>query len=506
MVVAHLVGSTRVLSSGVPPDSEEHKLLMLPLLWVCRNFRETASVTFYKTNSLKICGNKYHRKVTHFYTSPRLRKFFRCAHHLAREVYIILDNPSVFYRGALEVLCKVQFDFPQARKLIFVFHKVYDNGENDDYIESNVDDKDDEGSYSRWCNRFEREFRDGWPLQQWKQRKMPMVQANIESFAQVTKMMAPLVREVEVLCGMVGDDEVIESKFAKNLMAQLFRLAPRIAHSLYSMLSLPVKLRTDGICDLTHVDIETGDIGPVLQLARQSAMTLQYICTNAHNCGDISELIKDTTSGNYVEYRQLRVLKLDHYTRFDSENKPVAPGAVLFPHLRLLPIANNPPFGDDMLFRGNAATLEFLKMKLAREDVMMLQKHRVFTPHSHPKLQSVDVWFEEDKMVGIFPTHAVRLQFLFDIGPGAAVRVFSHMSGERCIPAMLSLLGNYPGIQMLRLLEAELQLWDAIVLLNSLPLLLDMHVQRFAYGQLPSGISSDELHTYMLSQYEQMGD
>ncbi|KAJ2437810.1 hypothetical protein GGF42_008505 [Coemansia sp. RSA 2424] len=262
----------------------------------------------------------------------------------------------------------------------------------------------------------------------------------------------------------------------------------------------------DGICDLTHVDIEIDDIGPVLQLARQSAMTLQYLHTKAHNRGYISGLIKDT-GGNHVEYRQLHVLKLDHYTEVDNENKPVAPGAVLFPHLRLLLIANAFfPFGDDVLFRGNAATLKFLKMKLVREDVMMFQKHRVFTPHSHPKLQSVDVWFEKDKVVGIFSTHAARLQFLFDIGPGAAVWVFFHMSRERCIPAMLSLLGNYSGIQVLRLLEAELQLWDAIVIVKSLPLLLDMHVQRFAYGQLPSGISSDELHTYMLSQYEQMGD
>ncbi|KAJ2560487.1 hypothetical protein GGH95_004835, partial [Coemansia sp. RSA 1836] len=257
---------------------------------------------------------------------------------------------------------------------------------------------------------------------------MPVVQTNIESFAHVIKQMAPLVREVEVLCGMVDDDEDIESKFAEKLMVRLFRLAPRIAHSLYSMLSSPVKLRMDGICDLTHVEIETDDIGPVLQLARQSVMTLQYLRIKAHDRGNISELIKDTTSGNSVEYRQLRVLKLDHCTWFDNKNKPVAPGAVLFPHLRLLHVANASPFGDDVLVRGNAAMLEFLKMKLARGDVMMLQKCRLFTPHSHPKLQSVDVWFGEDKVVGIFSTHAARLQFLFNIGPGAAVRVFSHMS------------------------------------------------------------------------------
>ncbi|KAJ2508411.1 hypothetical protein IWW47_000628 [Coemansia sp. RSA 2052] len=281
---------------------------------------------------LKIYGNKYHRKVTHFYTSPRLRKFFRSAHHLAWEVYIILDKPSVLYCGALKALWKVPFDFPQARKLTFVFHKVYDDGENDEYIESDADDKDDEGGYSRRCNRFEWELRDRWQWQQCQQRKMPMVQANIESFAQVIKMMAPLVREVEVLCGMVDDDEDIESKFAEKLMVRLFRLAPRIAHSLYSMLSSPLKLRMGGICDLTHVDIKADDIGPVLQLAWQSAMTLQYLRFKAHDRGYISGLIKDT-GGNYVEYRQLRVLKLDHCTWFDSENKPVAPGAVLFPRL-----------------------------------------------------------------------------------------------------------------------------------------------------------------------------
>ncbi|KAJ2810423.1 hypothetical protein FBU31_007999, partial [Coemansia sp. 'formosensis'] len=54
MVVNHLVGNIRLLSSGVTPDTIEHKMMLVPLLWICRNFRAEAAAIFYKVNAQDI--------------------------------------------------------------------------------------------------------------------------------------------------------------------------------------------------------------------------------------------------------------------------------------------------------------------------------------------------------------------------------------------------------------------------------------------------------------------
>ncbi|KAJ2741355.1 hypothetical protein GGI20_005250, partial [Coemansia sp. BCRC 34301] len=80
------------------------------------------------------------------------------------------------------------------------------------------------------------------------------------------------------------------------------------------------------------------------------------------------------------------------------------------------------PFGDDVLFRGNAATLERLALILDAKAVTMLREHKVFTPTSHPRLGVVDISFDDNFAPDVFATAAECMQFVLDIGPTAPVR------------------------------------------------------------------------------------
>ncbi|KAJ2056986.1 hypothetical protein GGI17_005898 [Coemansia sp. S146] len=124
MVVTHLVGNTRLLSNGVMPDTKEHKHLLMPLLWVCSNFRTVVSKSFYRVNTVAVNGEEL---ATHFvpYTAlRRLKRFYESMHHLVEKVHIVLDKRGVLTGEALEVLSRAPLDghsFRQARKIKFTF-------------------------------------------------------------------------------------------------------------------------------------------------------------------------------------------------------------------------------------------------------------------------------------------------------------------------------------------------------------------------------------------------
>ncbi|KAJ2751602.1 hypothetical protein GGI19_004372 [Coemansia pectinata] len=494
MVVDHLVGSTRVLSARVTSDSAEHKLLLLPLMRVCQNFRAVISVNFYRANTVKIYGAYYDREVTEYHWSHRLYKFYRYTHHLSQEVRIVLDKPSVFYGEVLDGLSKVpckDCTFLQARKLKFIFYASHAQ------------------KLDCYGERFE-EPAQPWQVQMQRQKVLAYeagntshVEANISAFIERIKQMAPKVREIEVECGNIYVDKYPETEYFKTLLVRLFQLTPRIVHRIRDEAG-PVKLLADGISNLVHIDIESGSIDPIAQIARQSALTLQYLAIETRGGGDVIGLIKDV-DGSYAVYPRLRVLKLKHCFREFWDGKPVFPGVVPLPSLRLLRMSGY-PFGDDVFFRGNAATLEYLDMKADSEDIKMFMELGLFTPTSHPKLQHVMFECRLGSAPDPFATDMAYIQFLLNIGPSAAMRGFSYMLSESKISAAVSLLGDYPSIQVLCLPNTRLPLWDAIAIIKSLPSLSDLHSELPTLGPLPDEVTEAELPAYVISNYTQMSE
>ncbi|KAJ2837693.1 hypothetical protein FBU31_001088 [Coemansia sp. 'formosensis'] len=482
LVVHHLVGSTRTLSR-VSPSSEEHKLLLLPLMWVCQNFRAIASVNFYRVNTVTCRGDYYDIERTEYHWSYSLRKFYRKAHHLAQEVRIQLSKQSVFYGDALKALAKMPCKdcaFPQARKLTFVFFVSHGHGLSP------------------------HDVRIGQSEQQqleYEAAETAKVEANLGAFIEQIKQMAPMVREIEV----ENRDTYYrypETEYFGALLVRLVKLTSRIMYRIRDEAG-SVELLADDISDLVHIDVESRSIDPVAQLARQSAMTLQSLAIRTNGGGDAIGLIEDA-DGNYAEYPRLRVLKLRHGSGDYRVNKPVFHGAVPFPRLRHLTM-DDYPFGDDVVFRGNADALEYLDMKALWSDTIMLMKHSLFVPTSHPKLQYVKFELHDRLVLDPFVTVTAYLQFLLNIGPNAAVRGLPSMTWNNKISAALSLFGDYPSIQVLYFENTHVQLWDAITIVESLPLLSDLHCESLDLGTLPIEVTEDELPTYVVSKYAQMG-
>ncbi|KAJ2803955.1 hypothetical protein H4S07_004342, partial [Coemansia furcata] len=112
------------------------------------------------------------------------------------------------------------------------------------------------------------------------------------------------------------------------------------------------------VCKLVHIELYVEEnTDRTLQLARLNAQTLQNIFLSSNHDEDIRGLIRDPADGKHVEYPRLHTLKIKFGKSSAAMQGCTFEGAIPFPNLRYLAMDSDHPFGDDVVFRGNAATL-----------------------------------------------------------------------------------------------------------------------------------------------------
>ncbi|KAJ2752594.1 hypothetical protein GGI19_003727, partial [Coemansia pectinata] len=308
---------------------------------------------------------------------------------------------------------------------------------------------------------------------------------------------------IEVVGGSAFVDQSSDTENFVILVARLFQLATRITYK-FDEDTKPLDQRVDTITNLVNIDIMADSMEPIAQLARQSAETLQSLCIETRGRGDISGLIQ-SAHGDYIEYSQLRVLRLNHCSDSSDVDRPVFPGAVPFPYLRLLSITDSYPFADDVVFRRNAATLEYLDIRLERNAALLLMTYNVFTCTSHPRLQYVKTRTVGDIASYSFAASTSYLKLSLGIAPSAAMRAIKGLSSNTEVVSALLQLGQLNSIQVLALPDTQLDLLDAITIIESLPLLSDLHTMSPILGSFPAGAVVDKLPVYVLSKYAPIG-
>ncbi|KAJ2108402.1 hypothetical protein GGI16_001154 [Coemansia sp. S142-1] len=434
---------------------KNHRILLMPLLWVCHNFRAVVYSRFFKYYGLR-CGAGVDEAIGRPYGLPRclegLDGHFRIA---AKELTIFIDLLAVYSGKALVALSHEPFSgcsFPLVRTLEIGFF-------------------DDPGDTDATAV----------PLD---------VEANISAFVRRIQQMAPklhLVRMRDI--SSLGQQTTATTLHFGNLATQLIQSVNRV--ELASCLDNAFQsLQIDAIRHLTHLHACV-DLGSewALRLIRQNAPTLQYLCAFSLGGTNFSGIFQDTDSG------------YEGVARRYAFN-----GATPFPSLRRLDCRGDYPFGDDLvLFRGNAASLKFLRLTLTRELAAELLWHNEFTPTSHPKLQIVMLKPPPGMVQANYVDDSEIIQLMLDIAPDAAVREISNWYLDQAPPPVLSLLNRHTSIQILALPALRLSLWDAMTLIQSLPLLSDLHAQAPTLDPLPAGVTKRTLVKYVCSHYSPMG-
>ncbi|KAJ2111528.1 hypothetical protein IW146_005290 [Coemansia sp. RSA 922] len=467
MIADHVAGSIRLKFDNGYSEEDKSSEHLLPLLWVCHNFHAFVLQGFCKKYEYRISYTRFE-----------------------------LDIGSVFSGKALQLLSHAPYEgcsFPLVRKLVFDL-TFYDESF---YRSVEADDSD-----SDYGSDFDGDEYTSWNRNIYTSDSA----ANMAAFAKRVKQMVPIVSEIDVT--PVGDAEkLFESGNTTiiDLCKQLFGIVKK--HTVITRGSDPMVLHMDmkPIRDLVRIEYFMDRYcTDVMSLITRNARTLQHLDINVSNA-DMTGLVRGARSGGYLKYPQMHTLKIFSIYDLVPSQKAVFRNIVPFP--RLVRMSVSPyPYADDVLFRGNAGTLEYLEVALVPETVSMLKKYRVFTPTSHPNLQCVKIHGTPSRMPNPFATVSEYMQFVLTIAPGASVLLIPDLiKYPECHTPALSMLKDHGRIQILSLSDTCLSLWEAISLIKSLPLLSDLYTLPSTIGELPQGVSMAMLPEYIRRTFAPMG-
>ncbi|KAJ2869756.1 hypothetical protein GGH93_006066 [Coemansia aciculifera] len=468
ILVSFVVDRCRSEMGDINTYSKEYVMLLRPLLWVCRNIRAVAHLLYFSYYNLDILGMVLKMANTTQRLLPYPRDFGYPTHELAKELYILVDDMSIYGGLAVQALSPFSgYTFPQMCAVdIDMFVAGLDAGSR---INS------------------------------------ALVEANISAFVQWIRNAAPSVTEIRARPCFSNTSIVATGRYFGSLVSQLFQLADRVEYGRSQQNKVPVELQLDDIHNLVHITYAfDGDVGQFIQLARQNSQTLGCLVFESGADADLCRLIRDV-DGGLVTFPLLQILKVDGVSNTPLLPRPVFPGVVPFPSLQIIRVNTRYAFGDDTLFRGNAATLRTLELIVDPVTEAMICRYRVFSPDSHPKLQCVAI-----RVIGdgngpfAFATATDYIRFTLDISPRVTTLVFE--TGFSCAEFLSVLMPreNYAFIQHLTLHCTQLTFADAITLIKSLPLLSVLCARYPVIGPIPNDVAIINLPTYVCAKYAPM--
>ncbi|KAJ2057611.1 hypothetical protein GGI17_005546 [Coemansia sp. S146] len=243
----------------------ESKALLMPLLWVCRNFR--AVVYSQHSGSFYVGLDRRLDKLSTTWTASS--GFYVYSdyheHHFARKLVIYLDEHSVYSGKMLDMMLEKSYcagAFPMVRSMELHFSTLLDSEESNATVP---------------------------PLSE-----IPDIEANVNAFLRHTKLVAPKAKDVSV-SGLFGHESTptIPYHYTQNLLAQLFMLTYRIGfHDRYW--TMPFDLPVNDIRNMVHINYQFyNGMGLIASLARLCASTLESLAIKGGEFEDISGLIRN---------------------------------------------------------------------------------------------------------------------------------------------------------------------------------------------------------------------
>ncbi|KAJ2099472.1 hypothetical protein GGI09_002768 [Coemansia sp. S100] len=490
LIVSHAVGSSRLVFDGVQPNSDEYRMLLKPLLWVCSNVRAVAVPLYCRYIRLPLGRVSKIVRVKPTFRQSCLDLGYP-VHHMAKELCIHVEERDIYTGAALGTLSRAYSDdcvFPSVHTLTLLVES---------YADEDFEELDDSSESSESVNVDESKGLDC---------KYETYEANINAFVQWVKQMLPMVNEVSVKSGRYFNPESACDNQFTDLVSQLYRLGTRIEYSCNNGRDVPVEERLDKVRDLVHISLwDKHGSGQFTHLARQNAQSLQSLYLESSQLKDLTGLVLNP-DGSYATYPCLHTLELREYSERYGSGRILFPGAAPFPSLRSLSLKLQYPYGDDVLFRGNSATLGSLALQPDGFLVSLLRQHDVFTSTSHPALRCVKFRGWDRLVPESFATYAEVIRYALGIGPGAPVREIDGVPFSDNLVRVLSLSGDHSSIQVLSIPSTKLDIWQAISLIKSLPLLSDLHALAPSIGSAPDDVRMAELPGYMVSTYCPMGE
>ncbi|KAJ2329313.1 hypothetical protein GGI00_003970, partial [Coemansia sp. RSA 2681] len=209
--------------------------------------------------------------------------------------------------------------------------------------------------------------------------------------------------------------------------------------------------------------------------------------------------------GNAVIYPNLRHLKVFPRDYDRTVQRVLSPGITPFPALTSLRLSLTYPFGDDVFFRGNSSTLEYLKIIIDSETAIMLSTSSAFD-RPFRKLRRVDIGESHDfGDLAAIPKANIKNLLRNLMGAARGVRFSSALYLELLVTAAPRILG-FEHVQDLHFYMAKLSLFDVIRVVGVLPGLTKLVCGINGVGSELGHIPAKDLPDHIVATYGTKGN
>ncbi|KAJ2430451.1 hypothetical protein GGF41_000991 [Coemansia sp. RSA 2531] len=336
-----------------------------------------------------------------------------------------------------------------------------------------------------------------------------MAIANCLEFAKLLKSMAPAATAVRVLCD--GDPQQLiyfDSRYVKTLDEELLMrfatvLYTNTKHASLGLYTLKVKnsLTTEFsplLSSLIINFVETPDLYPCL--VHKSASTLQHLDIGICNA---NMLISDL-NGEAVIYPKLQHLRLYECVLSNHDTNAMTTKTITFPVLRALTLCKSYPFHDDVLFRGNSTTLEYLNIVVDNNTIATLSRGNVLESKYKRLRHVVFTFYGDDTEFSIDSKTSTNKILNHLVGAAKILCVRNYNITRPCIEAAQHGQG-FTNIKVFGSTSLTLSLFEVLSLLKTLPALVELRGKINGLGPELESISSNELPDHIVSTYCDIG-
>ncbi|KAJ2432218.1 hypothetical protein GGF41_000107 [Coemansia sp. RSA 2531] len=238
-------------------------------------------------------------------------------------------------------------------------------------------------------------------------------------------------------------------------------------------------------------------------LVRRFASTLQCLRVSISNANMLIYDVDDKA----VMYPNLQYLGLSDCIRNTTDMNASslnASNAIPFPVLRSANLYSLYPFANDVLFRGNTKTLEYLNFVIDKYAVTMFNKCKTFESKDKVLRHVLisDDWFNNDTYFGTEAETNKLLNHL--VSAAERLSVSAAVVAKVCVTAAQ----NGQGFQNIKLFEmgSNMSLFDVLCALTVLPALVKVRGGIKGFGSELENISQEELPGYVASTFRDVGE
>ncbi|KAJ2756771.1 hypothetical protein GGI19_000575 [Coemansia pectinata] len=338
---------------------------------------------------------------------------------------------------------------------------------------------------------------------------IPVATSHAKGFVALIKRLMPQITTVKIEYeGEAEDQESVTCRAFERLLSGLYSGSDTRELTLVNCgLLLPAASST--MLNLTKIetiwDTSFDETIEIIRLNAATLKTLEIACAQSTKLIKLLESSSGSSGSDYLTYPNMRILHLSSGNITQYKCKPFKREYIPFPRLEQLSLDLVYPFSDDVLFRGNTATLKYLHMAANPGTIHLLNSYNTFDKEKLKSLRHVKVDVSYVNGISDVTTAEVVVNFVMELAHKAQSLEIEGQIPKDALLSAISLPEHCTDLQILVVNDLRLSLSEILAVAEATPALSDLHCQSLGIGDDLKHLAMEHLVDHLGLKYRHVG-